>query len=86
MLPNGVAIAGPHGEEVAFRQRVALGVSAFRIQLWTAPAPDQLLCRRQRSRSDLDVLPDRLAVLESLQDGRRKSLRAIGVDLESAAR
>ena len=35
MLPNGVAIAGPHGEEEAFRQRAALGVSVFRIQNWT---------------------------------------------------
>ena len=36
MLPKGVAIAGPHGEEEAFRQRAALGVSVFRIQHWTS--------------------------------------------------
>ncbi len=36
MLPNGVAIAGPHGEEGAFRQRAALGAFVFRIQHWTS--------------------------------------------------
>ena len=36
MLPNGVDIAGPHGEEEAFRQRSALGVSLFHIQHWTS--------------------------------------------------
>ena len=36
MWPNGVTIARLHGEEEAFRQRVAQAVSVFRIQLWTA--------------------------------------------------
>ena len=35
MLPKGVPIAGPHGEEEMFCQRAAQGVSVFRIQLWT---------------------------------------------------
>ena len=36
MLPNGVTVAGSHGEEKSFRHRAAQGVSVFRIQLWTA--------------------------------------------------
>jgi len=36
VLPNGVTVAGSHGEEKSFRHRAAQGVSVFRIPLWTA--------------------------------------------------
>jgi len=36
VLPNGVTVAGSHGEEKSFRHGAAQGVSVFRIPLWTA--------------------------------------------------
>ena len=87
MRLNGVTIARPHGEKEAFRQRASESVSVFRIQLWTAAL---LLMGSSAawklSSSGFDALPDRAAGLESLSDGGFQSWRALGVDLESAAR
>ena len=84
MRLNGVTIARPDGEKEAFRQRAAESVSVFRIQLWTTA--DWQLCSWKLSSSGFDTLSDRAAGLESLSDGGLQSWRALGVDLEAAAR
>ena len=84
MRLNGVTIARPHGEKEAIRQHAAESVSLFRIQLWTSA--DWQLCSWKLSSSGFDALTDRAAGLESLSDGGFQSWRALGVDLESAAR
>ena len=86
MRPIGLALAEPHGDKEALLQRLAQAVSVFRIQFWTAVL---LFIGSSAGASSAAATTMRCRINQqawSLPDGRCTSWRALGVDLEPAAR